>query len=55
MIIEVDGGLHSEQIVSDLERKTGLEDQGFCVLRFWDNQVLKETDGVKEKIMEALG
>ncbi len=55
LIIEVDGGHHSEQLKYDSERKTWLEEQGFRLLRFWDNQVLKETDAVKEMIMEALG
>lgn len=54
LIIEVDGGQHSEQIVYDLERSTWLEGQGFRILRFWDSQVLKETEAVKEKIFEAL-
>jgi very-short-patch-repair endonuclease len=55
LIIEVDGGHHSDQVLYDLERSAWLEGQGFRVLRFWDNQVLKETDAVKEMIMEALG
>ena len=54
LIIEVDGGHHSEQVVYDLERSAWLGGQGFRVLRFWDTQVLKETEAVKEKILEAL-
>jgi very-short-patch-repair endonuclease len=38
----------------DSKRQAWLEEQGFRLLRFWDNQVLKETDAVKEMIMEAL-
>jgi len=55
LIIEVDGSQHSEQIDYDLKRDTWLEKEGFCILRFWDNQVLNETDGVKEIIIDALG
>jgi very-short-patch-repair endonuclease len=55
LIIEVDGGRHSEQVVYDLERNAWLEEQGFRVLRFWDNQVLKEIEGIKEMIIGALG
>ena len=55
LIIEVDGGHHSEQVVYDLERNAWLEEQGFRGLRFWNNQVLKETEAVKEIIMGALG
>jgi len=51
----VDGGHHSDQVLYDLERSAWLEGQGFRVLRFWDNQVLMDTDAVKEMIMEALG
>ncbi len=55
LIIEVDGGQHSEQVSYDLERSAWLEEQGFRVLRFWDNQVLKETEAVKEVIIGPLG
>jgi adenine-specific DNA-methyltransferase len=54
LVIELDGSQHSEEIVYDLERSSWLEEQGFRVLRFWDNQVFNETDGVKEMIIGAL-
>jgi very-short-patch-repair endonuclease len=54
LIIEVDGGRHSQQLKYYSKRQAWLEEQGFRLLRFWDNQVLKETDAVKEMIMEAL-
>ena len=54
LIIEVDGGQHSEQVDYDLERSAWLEVQGFRVLRFWNNEVLKEIEVVKEVIAEAL-
>lgn len=54
LIIEVDGGHHSEQAAYDLERDTWLGKQGFIILRFWDNEVLKEIESVKERIMNAL-
>ena len=43
--MKVDGGQHSEQVVYDSERNEWLERQGFRILRFWNNQVLKEIDG----------
>ena len=55
LIIELDGGQYSEQVAYDSERCKWLEKQGFCVLRFWNNQVLQETEGVKKVIVEALG
>ena len=55
LILEVDGGQHSEQLSYDTERSTWLEAQGFRVLRFWNNEVLKEIEVVKQVIAEALG
>jgi very-short-patch-repair endonuclease len=54
LIIEIDGGQHSEQVAYDSERTAWLETQGFRILRFWNNQVLKEIEVVKEVIWEAL-
>ncbi len=55
LVVEVDGGGHSEQVNYDAQRSEWLESQGFKVLRFWNNQVLRETEIVKEVIAEALG
>ena len=54
VVVEVDGGQHSEQIAYDTERSAWLEAQGFRVLRFWNHEVLKEIEVVKEVIAEAL-
>jgi very-short-patch-repair endonuclease len=53
LVIEVDGGQHSESL-SDKKRDAWLRMQGFEVLRFWNNHVLKNTDGVLELIFTAL-
>lgn len=53
LIIEVDGGQHANN-ESDRRRDQWLEDQGFRVLRFWNNEVLNNTDGVLEVIIEYL-
>ena len=50
LVIEVDGGQHGEQAVYDENRTEKLQAAGFCVLRFWNNEVLKEIESVKEKI-----
>ena len=55
LIIELDGGQHSEQQGYDSERTTWLESQGFRVIRFWNDRVVREIEGVKELILEALG
>ena len=42
LIIEVDGGQHAE-CADDMKRTCWLENRGFHVLRFWNNQVLTRT------------
>lgn len=54
LAIEVDGGQHMERKKEDDERTQFLEIQGYCVLRFWNDQVLKETESVLEVILKAL-
>jgi len=54
LIIEVDGGQHDEQSVRDAERTRFLESQGYRVLRFWNNEVFGNIDGVLELIRDAI-
>ena len=54
LIIEVDGGQHNSQYLYDERRDAWLEQQGFRVLRFWNNEVLQNIEGVKEVIWQAL-
>ena len=54
LIIEVDGGQHSSQIAADEDRTRWLESQGHFVVRFWNNDVLLNTEGVVERIMELV-
>jgi very-short-patch-repair endonuclease len=54
LIIELDGGQHVSQASYDRARTAWLEKQGFEVLRFWDNQVLTEMEGVKQVIWNKL-
>ena len=53
LIVEVDGGQHLEN-EQDRERDKRLQEAGFRVMRFWNNQVLQETDAVVEAIWTAL-
>jgi very-short-patch-repair endonuclease len=53
LVIEVDGGQHSESL-SDKKRDAWLRMQGFEVLRFWNNDVLKNIEGVLELIFKVL-
>ena len=54
LIIEVDGGQHMDNVNYDLQRDEWLKNQNFKVLRFWNNQVLNETDSVLEVIVKNL-
>ena len=54
VIVEVDGGQHAEQIQHDKERTNYLEQLGYRVLRFWNNEVTGNLQGVLEKIQEEL-
>ena len=54
MIVEVDGGQHSEEITYDNERTAWLESEGYRVLRFWNNEVLDDVEIVSEAIVKAL-
>jgi very-short-patch-repair endonuclease len=52
IIIEVDGGQHAAENNKDRERDFHLQQFGFKVLRFWNNEVLQNTNGVLEIIRE---
>jgi very-short-patch-repair endonuclease len=56
LIIEIDGGQHNEDqiIARDELRTVWLEDQGFRVIRFWNNDVTGNLEGVMLKIKEVL-
>jgi very-short-patch-repair endonuclease len=54
LAVEVDGGQHAVAAEKDDRRTAWLKERGFRVLRFWNNDVLQETDGVVERIREAL-
>jgi very-short-patch-repair endonuclease len=53
LIVEIDGGQHADS-ASDRKRDAWLRSQGFGVLRYWNNDVLLNTDGVTEDIATAL-
>ena len=53
VVIEVDGGQHSESL-ADEARDRYLRAQGYRVMRFWNNDVLSNIDGVLAVIDEAL-
>ena len=53
LVLELDGSQHMEQVAHDAERTLFLNREGYRVLRFWNNEVLQQTETVLEKIAEA--
>jgi len=56
LIIEIDGGQHAEEgfFIQDTARTVWLNGQGFRVIRFWNNEILHNLEGVLIKIQEAM-
>jgi very-short-patch-repair endonuclease len=56
IVIEVDGGQHNKpgNIEKDKQRTAWLENEGYRVIRFWNNDVLLNIDGVGLKILELI-
>jgi very-short-patch-repair endonuclease len=53
LVIELDGGQHVEQAGYDARREDVMRSEGFQTVRFWNHQVLNETDAVMEKIRQV--
>ncbi|MES2938761.1 MAG: endonuclease domain-containing protein [Pseudomonadota bacterium] len=55
LVIELDGGQHTEDaaMAYDQRREQVMAKAGFQALRFWDNDVLAQTDAVMEKIWQV--
>jgi very-short-patch-repair endonuclease len=54
LIVEVDGSVHDDRQGEDAARERVLHSLGYCVLRFTNDQVQKEPDGVVSRIVAAL-
>jgi very-short-patch-repair endonuclease len=54
LVIEVDGGQHAADKSRDQERELWLTEQGYSIMRFWNNEILENIEGVLEKIEEKL-
>ena|SRR5688500_15517152 len=52
LIVELDGGQHAPEV--DARRTRYLEREGYSVLRFWNNDVLANTEGVLSQISLSL-
>ena len=54
LAIEIDGGQHAEQTACDAQRTRYLQQRGFTALRFWNNEVLQQTEAVLTAILHKL-
>jgi len=56
LIIELDGGQHGEpeNAAKDAKRTEWLESSGYRVIRFWNNDVLQNIEGVLQRIQDEL-
>ncbi len=53
LVIELDGGQHATQQQEDAHREAFLMGLGYRILRFWNNEVLGNTEGVLEAIVKT--
>jgi len=54
LVIELDGSQHAEQHSYDEKRTAFLQTKGYTVLRFWNTEVMQETEMVLNEILSAL-
>ncbi|WP_299574584.1 DUF559 domain-containing protein [uncultured Leptotrichia sp.] len=54
LIVEADGGQHTEQAAYDHARTAYLNSLGFTVLRFWNHEILQQTNDVLAEILRVL-
>src|SRR5579883_871395 len=54
LVIELDGGQHADRMAADEQRSVELARHGYRVIRFWNNEILDNLDGVLEAIRQAL-
>jgi very-short-patch-repair endonuclease len=53
LVVELDGGQHVEALPFDMRREQVMRQQGFRTLRFWNHEVIEETDAVMERIRQV--
>ena len=54
LIVELDGGQHADAAERDAVRTAWLKARGYCVIRFWNNEVFENIEGVLDVVREAL-
>jgi very-short-patch-repair endonuclease len=54
LIVEIDGGQHDRSSPREAERSGFLHNEGYRIVRFWNNEVLANLDGVHQAIADEL-
>jgi very-short-patch-repair endonuclease len=56
LVVEIDGGQHDDNAdrLADAQRSQYLEERGYRVVRFWNNDVLRDIDAVLTRIADFL-
>lgn len=54
LIVELDGGQHADAQMYDAARTAQLEQAGYTVMRFWNNEFLANTHAALEEVLRAL-
>jgi very-short-patch-repair endonuclease len=54
LVLELDGGQHADAVDYDAKRDAWLASEGYRVLRFWNNDVFENLQGVLATILTAL-
>ena len=54
VVLELDGGQHATQLLSDTERTHWFEGQGFVVVRFWNNEAIENWDTIADYLVGVL-
>ena len=54
LVVEADGGQHAERAADDARRTADLEAAGWRVIRFWNNDILQNTEGVAQAILDEI-
>jgi very-short-patch-repair endonuclease len=54
LVVEADGSQHAENVEYDADRERAFAHLGWCTLRFWNNEIIENLDGVLTVIANAL-
>lgn len=54
LVVEIDGGQHALDADRDAARTAWLETRGYRILRFWNNEMLENLEGVCGRVLQSL-